>query len=437
MRSASRTDDLGDSSETSEHRRRVLKDWRQSLHRALQGKFDDPLLPALADTVTTYGIPVAHLEAVIDGVEMDLEPAQYDTFEQLSDYCHRVATAVGLACLPIWGFSGEGAEEPARRCGLAFQMTNILRDLKEDASRNRVYLPREDFDRFGYTVADLRAGVRDGRFRQLMRFQIERVERLYLEGAELDGCLSPDGRRIFGSMMSVYRALLAEIKRLDGDVFTTRVQLSSWRKCGSPRGGSYAEPRASSRLGPFRDDLGDWARRFAGRSSAGQHCRRGARGSGGCRGLGREWLPSRAVRSTPHAGRARRIVSRSQYRRTRRSLSARKHGLLHEPDGFLSEGWHRPILSPRSDFALRRARWADLSLFLQSIAGCFTWPAFWGLKYLSVRDRLAIGRAMWRLMRSDDGSCGCTDSCCMAGGPGTIGQFYRAFLDGCARERVG
>jgi len=225
-----RTDDLGDSSEATEQRRSALQDWRQSLHRALQGSFNDPLPPALADTVNTYGIPLTHLEAVIDGVEMDLEPAQYDTFEQLSDYCHRVASAVGLACLPIWGFSSEGAEAPARRCGLAFQMTNILRDLKEDASQNRVYLPREDFERFGYTVTDLRAGVRDARFRQLMRFQIERVERLYAEGAELGGCLSPDGQRIFGSMMSVYRALLAEIKRLDGDVFTTRVQLSSWRK---------------------------------------------------------------------------------------------------------------------------------------------------------------------------------------------------------------
>jgi phytoene synthase len=225
-----RTDDLGDSHAPAAQRRRELDGWRQSLTRSLYGRFDDPLLPALADTIARYGVAFAHLEAVIDGVEMDLEPRAYQTFAELEQYCYRVASAVGLACLRIWGSDDEGIEEPAHRSGVAFQLTNILRDLKEDAARNRIYLPREDFERFDYTPDDLRRGVRDERFRRLMRFEIDRAEQHYAAGGELERALSEDGRRVFGSMVAVYRALLAEIKRRDGDVLSARVQLTRWQK---------------------------------------------------------------------------------------------------------------------------------------------------------------------------------------------------------------
>lgn len=225
-----RTDDLGDSSASASERRTSLAAWRESLARSLKGEYDDPLLPALSDTIREFDVPLAHLEEVIDGVEMDLEPRGYATFAELEQYCHRVASAVGLACLKIWGCTRPRVEEPARRCGVAFQLTNILRDLKEDAAQNRIYLPREDFERFGYTPDDLRRGVRDDRFRRLMRFEIERAEKYYADGAELVHSLSPDGKRIFGSMVAVYRALLDEIKRLDGDVLTRRVRLSTWQK---------------------------------------------------------------------------------------------------------------------------------------------------------------------------------------------------------------
>jgi phytoene synthase len=225
-----RTDDLGDSSAAASERRGALAAWRASLERAAAGEHDDPLLPALAHTIRQFRVPLAHLEAVIDGVEMDLEPREYRTFAELEQYCGRVASAVGLACVRIWGCTRSRIEDSAHRCGVAFQLTNILRDLKEDAARNRFYLPREDFERFGYTPDDLRAGVRDERFRELMRFEIERAEQYYDEGMELEHALSSDGKRIFGSMMAVYRALLAEIKRLDGDVLSARVQLSRWQK---------------------------------------------------------------------------------------------------------------------------------------------------------------------------------------------------------------
>lgn len=224
-----RTDDLGDSSASASERRTALASWRAALARSRTGKYDDPLLPALSDTIAVYEVPIEHLESVIDGVEMDLEPPRYDTFEQLEHYCHHVASAVGLACLRIWGCN-PGAEESARCCGVAFQMTNILRDLSEDAARQRIYLPREDFERFGYTPDDLRAGVRDERFRRLLRFEIDRTEQLYAAGARLESALSSDGKRVFGSMVAVYRAVLDEIKRLDGEVLARRAQLSSWQK---------------------------------------------------------------------------------------------------------------------------------------------------------------------------------------------------------------
>lgn len=223
-------DDLGDGARSLAERRRSLGAWRESLDRGLRGTFDSPIFPALADTVRRYGIPADYLRAVIDGVEMDLDHAPYQTFESLSDYCYKVASAVGLCCIHIWGFRDRAAIEPAIACGTAFQLTNILRDLKEDACRNRVYLPLDDLRRFGYTLDELRQGVVNSRFRELMRFEIERAEGLYRQAADLPRWLEPDGQSVFGAMTSIYRELLGEIKRVDGDVFGHRVRLTAWRK---------------------------------------------------------------------------------------------------------------------------------------------------------------------------------------------------------------
>jgi phytoene synthase len=224
------TDDLGDNSLPATDRRQDLAGWRRSLDKALVGEFDAPIFPALADAVHRYRLPPEHLHAVIDGVEMDLDHQGFETFDELSDYCFKVASAVGLCCIHIWGFSGPEALEPARKCGIAFQLTNILRDLKEDAALGRIYLPREDLRRFGYTADDLRAGQCDERFKQLMRFEIDRADRLYEDGAQLERWLERDGKPVFGAMNGIYRGLLDEIKRLDGDVFHHRVRLSAWRK---------------------------------------------------------------------------------------------------------------------------------------------------------------------------------------------------------------
>lgn len=225
-----RSDDLSDNELPVAARRAALARWRESLEHALAGRYDDPILPALADTVVRYGIRPAHVHAVLDGVEMDLDRAAYETFDELTVYCERVASAVGQACIRIWRCDHPRAEDLARQCGIAFQLTNILRDLNEDLARGRVYLPQEDLRQFGYSAEMLRAGVRDCRFRSLMRFEIGRAEQFYNHGLELERYLSGHARPVFAAMAATYQALLAEIKRRDGDVLTSRVRLTPWHK---------------------------------------------------------------------------------------------------------------------------------------------------------------------------------------------------------------
>jgi len=224
------TDDLGDSQQPVEERRAALSAWRQSLDNALRGRFDSPLLPALADTVARFGIPRQYLHDVLDGVEMDLQERVYDTFAELAEYCYRVASAVGLCCIHIWGFRGAAPLDLATPLGIAFQLTNILRDLKEDSELGRVYLPREDLRRFQYSEEDLAQGLRNAAFAALMRFEIARAEDHYRRGEGLEMHLDRDSRPALRAMVSIYRGLLDEIKRRDGDVFSSRVRLSGWRK---------------------------------------------------------------------------------------------------------------------------------------------------------------------------------------------------------------
>ena len=226
------TDDLADSRATTAARREDLLRWKQSLEAALDGRTEglnsDPeldILPALVDTVRKYGIPPEHLLAVIEGVTMDLDGRSFETFDELAEYCHRVSTAVGLACIHIWGFDDRAAFEPARSCGLAFQMTNILRDLAEDAGAGRVYLPAEELRRFDYSADDLVAGVAEERFGRLLQFQLDRVERLYRDGVCLFDHVKSDGQPIFGMMTTVYHRLFTRIRSDPTAVLRRRVRV--------------------------------------------------------------------------------------------------------------------------------------------------------------------------------------------------------------------
>lgn len=225
-----RADDLSDDSGSVAAKRRALADWRLGLRQALRGEHTHAIHPALHHAITTFRIPSAYLEAVLDGVEMDLEPVALTSFEELHTYCYHVASVVGLACIHVWGFSRPEAKVYAEQAGLAFQLTNILRDLKEDAERGRVYVPREDLTRFGYDPSGLRTGVRDDAFRALMHFEIARARQYYDAADSLLPLLAAPGRAVYSMMAGTYRSLLDEIERRDYDVFSTRVRVSRWRK---------------------------------------------------------------------------------------------------------------------------------------------------------------------------------------------------------------
>ena len=267
------TDDLADDL-PFQCRREAISQWRTAVEQAIGGRagesggnqgatpalepscrrpLDDidhvtasELLPALADTIRRFQIPSEHLLAVIDGVAMDLDPRCYETFEELATYCDRVASAVGLACIHIWGFRGPEAFEPARKVGLAMQLTNILRDVKEDASAERFYLPLADLRECGYSVDDLAAGVDDARFRRLVAKEVARAETLYREGRELIDWLEPLGRRIFGLMTATYEALLREIAARPGDILLRRVRLGKLQKLRLAARWTFLPPRKES-----------------------------------------------------------------------------------------------------------------------------------------------------------------------------------------------
>ena len=260
------TDDLADNPVPSRPRGEALIGWRAALEHALQGHFglhpndrfqlhriqyaEDQigvaLLPALVDAVRRFHVPPEHLRAVIDGVETDLQKRRYETFDELELYCRRVAAAVGLACIYVWGFRGPQALVPAAQAGIALQLTNILRDLKEDAEADRVYLPAEEMRQCGYSVDDLLHGVVNDRFQRLMALQIKRAEEHYRGGAELLTWLEPDGQRVFGMMMATYRAILAKIKRCPGDVLKGRVTLSRGEKLQIAARWTFLPPSAAA-----------------------------------------------------------------------------------------------------------------------------------------------------------------------------------------------
>ncbi len=231
------TDDLVDGESVPEDAAKALAQWREQTESALTApamQLDGHarILPALADTARRFEIPPEYLLGALDGAEMDLAKKRYETFDELTEYCYRVATVVGLACLRIWGYRDGDPGDAAHACGMAFQLTNILRDLREDCERGRVYLPQEDLRHFGYSEDNLAAASADERFAELMRFQIERAERFYRVAATLAEGLDAGGRRIFTVMIRVYYRLLKEIEAAPARVLSERVHLGRWKPLG-------------------------------------------------------------------------------------------------------------------------------------------------------------------------------------------------------------
>lgn len=226
------SDDIGDDATLPlETRRTRLAQWHEDLRLAFDGRrFHHPLYPALMEMVARRNVPARHLYEVIDGIESDLAPQRFAAFEDLNRYCYHVAGAVGLCCIHIWGFHDPQAIPLAIDCGTAFQLTNILRDLQEDAAMGRVYLPQEDLARFGYGEVDLAAATYDERFRALMQFQVARAREFYARAAGLLSLIDARGRPVLAAMLRIYGGLLDEIERRRYDVFTQRVRLPRWKK---------------------------------------------------------------------------------------------------------------------------------------------------------------------------------------------------------------
>ena len=239
------TDDIGDDeSQDIETRRSSLAEWKERTQQALAGgECHHPSQLALVDLVARHELPVQYLLDVIDGVAFDLDPKPIQTFADLEAYCYQVAGAVGLCCIHIWGFHGKAAIDRAIECGLAFQLTNILRDVREDIERGRVYLPAEDLERFEYSARDLAEFRYDDRFRDLMEFEADRAEHYYSRAAQLCDLLEPAGVPVFTAMLKIYGGLLGRIRAVDFDVFSQRVKLPRWKKLWISMGSAWTHWR--------------------------------------------------------------------------------------------------------------------------------------------------------------------------------------------------
>ena len=190
------------------------------------GPVGDPVLRAVADTVRRYAVPAQCLRDILAGVRMDLDRSRYETPAELELYCSRVASAVGIAAIHVWGFTDPAAIDVAHDCGVAFQLTNILRDIPEDLGRGRLYLPEEDFAACGCSADDLRAGRIGPPFNRLAAVETQRAAERFRRAAALDGMLSTDGRGVFRAMFGVYRSLLAAVRRQGAGIFTAKVRAS-------------------------------------------------------------------------------------------------------------------------------------------------------------------------------------------------------------------
>jgi phytoene synthase len=240
-----RCDDIADDPTLGlEERRFKLTTWLAALHHVQQGEpSDDPILLALTDAQRRYTIPAGLLDELAMGTAMDVEEAttqseaapaaeassltvQYKTFDDLKLYCYRVASVVGLVCIHIFGYRDPAAEPLAEQCGLAFQLTNIIRDVKEDAAMGRVYLPEEDLAKFNLSAADLLATPDPARLRPLLALEADRAREFYQAGEQLIPYISEDSQPALWVLVNIYRKLLEKIAARQYDVFTGKITLT-------------------------------------------------------------------------------------------------------------------------------------------------------------------------------------------------------------------
>jgi len=221
------SDDIVDEEMDVKEKYRRLLAWTNELQLALDGVSRFTILNKLVGVIQKFNIPIQHFLDLLKGMEMDLVKNRYESFTELQQYCYRAASTVGLICAEVFGYHHERTKQYAVNLGIALQLTNILRDIKTDAKKGRIYLPQEDLRRFGYTEEELLGSVYNDRFRALMKFECERAHEYYRSAKS---CLAEDDKPLFTAaraMGNIYYLLLLRIERANYDIFTKRIRLAS------------------------------------------------------------------------------------------------------------------------------------------------------------------------------------------------------------------
>jgi 15-cis-phytoene synthase len=275
-----RIDDVSDEGADLAAKQCGLAKWRSALDEAVTGRdqhfdgtaalplSDSPpagaaqVLPALGDTLRRYKIPARYLHDLISGAEMDLSIPAYPTFARLREYCYRVAGTVGLSCTHVFGFRDPRALDLAERLGLAFQLTNIVRDVHDDYAMGRVYLPEEDLSRYGVSPEDFGRTEATLGIRELLRFEADRAWQFYEQGSGLFRLIDADSRSALWLLVHTYSALLARIEALDFAVLGTRVRLSRVEKLMLMGKARFVRPTEENIL--EKRDRNRWRTRRAG-----------------------------------------------------------------------------------------------------------------------------------------------------------------------------
>ena len=230
-------DDIADEDMPIDEKRRQFSETRNLLTESLRctgSEVSNDALPpefaALSDATAAFGIPHHYYTQVIEGVESDLVKTRFENFEELKAYCYQVASVVGLICIEVFGYEDEAAREYAIDMGIAMQLTNILRDIKEDAERDRIYIPLDEMARFGYSEDDLKQGIIDERFRSLMALQVNRARDYYQRSQKLFPLIDAGATACPKVLHLAYRSILDRIDAQGYDVFSQRIGLTTFEK---------------------------------------------------------------------------------------------------------------------------------------------------------------------------------------------------------------
>ena len=230
-------DDLADDTASKQDAREALEKWREHTRAALKensvASFHPPsssLWPAFADTVKRYHIPTEYFDQIVEGALMDQEIMRYKTFGDLYGYCYRVASVVGLVCLRIFGYTDPQAEKTGEWLGIAFQLTNILRDVREDAERGRIYLPLEDLQKYGISEDDILKCRWSPALGNLLEAFAQHTEEYYIKAKPVFGLVSKEAQATLKIMEEIYHGILIETKKHGFRVFEHRARVPTWKK---------------------------------------------------------------------------------------------------------------------------------------------------------------------------------------------------------------